>query len=441
MNITTTILLGIISIGILIFIHELGHFLVAHSSGIRVEVFSIGWGRGIVSFFWKGTKIQIGWIPFGGYCKMAGDSPRDKLKGSKDEYYSSSPFKRILVALGGPLFNYLFAFVLFSMIVIIGYEIKTYSNKIILARDEDILNYSGMTPAQKADLRDGDVIVDINGNKISNWDQITENIVRNALKPVNMKVLRDGTMHEITVVPELDKETGRGLIGIYPWVEPVIGKVIPGEPADLAGLHKGDKIISVDGVSILHHIDFYQSIKGRAREKIPVIVERDGKETEFVLTPLKVDDYDSVGLLFEQLTYRSSKYPLPVAIGKGFIKSIEGVRDTVRGIVFVVSGKIRVKTAVAGPAKLIYISGIIAKEGFVYFLQVMSYISIAFFIMNIIPFPALDGSHIVISLCEIVTRRKPNLELIYKIQAFGFIILIVALVFITMNDISSFFGK
>jgi len=88
----TTILLGIISIGILIFVHELGHFLMARAVGIRVEVFSIGWGKGLVSFKWKETKIQLGWIPFGGYCKLAGDSLRDDLQDSPDEYYSSSPF-------------------------------------------------------------------------------------------------------------------------------------------------------------------------------------------------------------------------------------------------------------------------------------------------------------------------------------------------------------
>ena len=177
----TTILLGIISIGILIFIHELGHFIAARSSGIRVEVFSIGWGKGLVSFKWKETKIQIGWIPFGGYCKMAGDSPRDTLTGSMDEYYSSPPLKRILVALSGPLFNYLFAALLFVMIVMIGYEINTYSNKIILAREEETIGNDGLTPAQRAGLQDGDVILQINGNEINNWDQITENIVRNAL--------------------------------------------------------------------------------------------------------------------------------------------------------------------------------------------------------------------------------------------------------------------
>jgi len=113
--------------------------------------------------------------------------------------------------------------------------------------------------------------------------------------------------------------------------------------------------------------------------------------------------------------------------------------DTVRGIFMLVSGKIRARTAVAGPARLVYISGVIAKEGFVYFLQVMSYISIAFFIINLVPFPALDGSHIVISLVEVFSRKKPNLQIIYKIQSMGFILLIIALIFVTLNDISSFF--
>jgi len=437
----TTILLGIISIGILIFIHELGHFLAARSTGIKVEVFSIGWGKGIVSFKWKDTKIQIGWIPFGGYCKLAGDSPRDEIQEKPYEYYSSSPYKRILVALGGPAFNYLFAIFLFTLIIIIGYEIKTYSNRIILARDSELTSISGQTPAQQAGLQDGDIIVEINGKPIRNWDDITEHIVRNALKPVQIKVRRDSQVYQTMAIPELDTETGRGLIGIQPWVEPVVGQVLPGEHAFHTGIQPGDRILSVDGKTILHYVDFYQAIKGKSGKDVEVIVERDGKPLTLQLVPELVDGYDSAGLIFKQLTYRSERYPPHIACAKGLIKSAEAVRDTVRGIVLVFSGKIQARKAAAGPIKLIYLSGVIAKEGFIYFLQVMSYISIAFFIMNLIPFPALDGSHIMISIYEITARKKPNLEVVHRIQTFGFLFLIVVLIFITMNDISSFFSK
>ncbi|MBN2322653.1 MAG: RIP metalloprotease RseP [Spirochaetes bacterium] len=436
----TTIILGIISIGILIFVHELGHFLAARAGGIKVEVFSIGWGRGVVSFKWKETKVQIGWIPFGGYCKMAGDSPRDDLTGDRGEYYSSPPLRRIMVALSGPLFNYLFAALLFIMIVFIGYEIKTYPNRILLA-DNTAAVTGGSTPAKAAGMRDGDVIIEINGNGITNWDQITENIVRNALKPVRLKVLREGTVFEFTVVPRLEEETGRGIIGIYPWIEPVIGETEPAGAADLAGLRKGDRIISVDGVLVDNHLAFYSAIEGKANEKVAVVFGRNQEIHQTMLFIRLEEGYESAGLFFRQQVYRSPKYPFGVSVVKGFKKSGEAVRDTVRGIGFVISGKIRARNAVAGPAKLIYLSGQIAKEGFVYFLQVMGYISIAFFIMNLIPFPALDGSHIVISLYEVVTRKRPNLSVIHRIQAFGFIVLIAALVFVTMNDITSFLNR
>jgi regulator of sigma E protease len=439
----TTIILGIISIGILIFVHELGHFLAARAAGIRVEVFSIGWGKGYVLFTWKETKVQIGWIPFGGYCKLAGDSPRDEIENTPGEYYSSSPLRRIMVALGGPFFNYFFAAILFAAIIMIGFDVNTYTNKIILSSSEDIPTVEGKTPAQLAGMQDGDVIVAISGKEIKSWDDITENIVRNALKDLDLDIRRGGVLLKLMVRPQLDEETGRGFIGIHPWVEPVIGRTIPGESADLAGLKPGDRILSVDGKSVQHHVDFYEAIEGKSQKTVVVSVERSGQILSLNMIPKIVEGYDyaDAGLVFRQISYRSEKYPVPVAVGKGFAKSAEAVRDTVRGIGLVFSGKIRARSAVAGPAKLIYISGVIAKEGFIYFLQVMSYISIAFFIMNLIPFPALDGSHIVISLSEIVTRKKPNLELIHKIQAFGFIFLIVALIFITMNDISSFLGR
>jgi regulator of sigma E protease len=433
----TTIILGIVSIGILIFVHELGHFLAARAVGIKVEVFSIGWGRGIVSFKWKETKVQIGWIPFGGYCKMAGDSLRDDLTGNKNEYYSSPPIRRIMVALSGPLFNYLFAVFLFILIVIIGYEIRTYSNRILLA-DNTAVVAGDSTPAEKAGIRDGDVIIDINGNEITNWDQITENIVRNALKPIQLKVLREGAVLDFIVVPRLEEETGRGIIGIYPWIEPVIGETEPAGAADLAGLKKDDRIISVDGTAIDNHMTFYSAIEGKTNKKVKVVFERNGEIQQTMLSVRFEKGYESAGLMFKQQVYRSPEYPFGVSVVKGLQKSTEAVQDTVRGIGFVISGKIKARNAVAGPAKLIYMSGVIAKEGFVYFLQVMGYISIAFFIMNLIPFPALDGSHIIISLYEVVTRKRPNLSVVNRIQAFGFIVLIAALVFVTMNDITSF---
>jgi regulator of sigma E protease len=432
----TTILLGIISIGILIFVHEFGHFLAARASGIRVEVFSIGWGRGLVSFNWKGTKIQLGWIPFGGYCKMAGDSPRDDLTGSPDEYYSSPPLKRILVALAGPFFNYAFAAILFIAIIAVGYQINTFSNRILLSRGDTLIP-GDVTPAEKAGLKDGDRIIAINGKETDNWDDITEQIVRNGDKPITITVRRGSETLTLNTVPFLDEDTGRGVIGIYPLVEPIVGSVASGEPASRAGFREGDRIISVDGEPIRHHIDFYNAIEGKSGEALHVIVERDGARLPLTLVPEEVDGYASPGLVFKQITVQSPSYPLYIAAGKGLIKSAEAVRDTVRGIALVVSGKIRARSAVAGPAKLIYLSGLIAREGFTYFLRVMSYISIAFFIMNLIPFPALDGSHIVISLYEVVARRKPNIEVIYKIQTFGFIVLIIALIFVTMNDISS----
>ena len=436
----STIILGIISIGILIFVHELGHFLIARVVGIRVEVFSIGWGKGILLFKWKDTRIQLGFIPFGGYCKMAGDSAQDELTGKKDEYYSSPPINRVLVALGGPLFNFVFAFILFIVIMMVGYQINTYPNRIILARPNDIGENIKQTPAQRAGLKDGDMIVAIAGKNVKNWDDITENIVRNALRRIEITVIRDGKRLNLEAVPNIDKSSGRGVIGIYPWVDPVVGGTLAKSKAKELGLRKGDRIVSIDEIPINNQISFYNLLSERKGKKVSLIVNRDGKRISYNVF-LKKDSDVSLGIYFQQIKYHSPNYGVPKSIELGFGKSIQATKDTIRGMVLLFSGKIRAKTAIAGPAKIIYISGVIAKEGFVYFLQVMSYISIAFFIMNLIPFPALDGSHIVIALYEAIRRKKPNLEVIQKIQGIGFTLLILLLLFVTFNDISSFIKR
>jgi len=436
----STIILGIVSIGILIFVHELGHFLVARIVGIKVEIFSIGWGKGIQLFRWKDTKIQLGFIPFGGYCKMAGDSASDNLTGSKEEYYSSPPINRILVALGGPFFNFFFAVLLFTVIMAVGYQITTYPNRIILANAQDISENAQVTPAQKAGLKNGDVIIAIDGRKVENWDDITENIIRNALKTIKVTVLRDGKELNIEVTPDIDKSTGRGIIGIYPWVDPVVGKVLANSDAKRLGIKPGDRIVSINRVPIKNQMDFYNILSKKKGQSISLEIDRNGKRFSYDILIGRNSDA-TLGIYFKQIKLQSPRYGFPKSVELGAKKSIEATQDTIRGMVLLFGGKIKAKTAVAGPAKIIYLSGVIAKEGFVYFLQVMSYISIAFFIMNLIPFPALDGSHIVIALYEAIRRKRPNLEVIQKIQTIGFTLLILLLLFVTFNDISSFIKR
>jgi len=218
-----------------------------------------------------------------------------------------------------------------------------------------------------------------------------------------------------------------------------VGKVVEGGPADRAGFKEGDIIVSVDGKKIRNQIEFYEAIKGKSYYTVNVVVNRNGNLLTLKLFPEKVEEFDSPGFFFKQIKVRTPSYPFPDAVLKGVDKSVEALVDTIRGIGLLVSGKIKARTAIAGPAKLIYLSGVIAREGIVYFFQVMGYISIAFFIINLVPFPALDGSHITIALYEMITRRRPNLQLVHRIQTFGFLFLLVLLVFVTINDISSFF--
>ena len=196
----------------------------------------------------------------------------------------------------------------------------------------------------------------------------------------------------------------------------------------------------MDGMPIHNQVEFYHILSKKKGQSINLVIERNGKKLNYDVLIGRNSD-TTLGIYFKQIKLHSPKYSLPESIELGVKKSLEATRDTVRGMILLFSGKIRAKTAVAGPAKIIYLSGVIAKEGFVYFLQVMSYISIALFIMNLIPFPALDGSHIMIALLEAVRKKKPNLEVIQRIQAIGFTLLILLSLFVTFNDISSFIKR
>lgn len=444
-----TIFFGILGLGIMVLVHELGHFLAAKANGVEVEVFSIGWGRRIAGFQYRGTTYQVSWFPLGGYCRMKGDSAlREAWLNRDSEYrvepgsfFAASPLRRIAIIVAGPLANLVFAIVVLTLIWWAGFRVDSPGNRIVLASDYSLDAVSEPTPAQAAGLHSGDRITRIAGEVVANFQEIRRHISSAPRRELAMTVERDGMLLATAITPELNPATGGGRIWVYPWIEPVL-EVSLGSAASIAGLRSGDRIVAVNGAPVRHSIDVVQHLD-IAAASVDFTVERDGQSLTFAVVP----DDDSLGLGFLLPQSRSPRLSPVAALGRGLDETWNTVALTLGGFARLFDGG--AANSVAGPLRITYFVGRAASDGFersfgaglVRFFRLLCLISIVLFIMNLLPLPALDGGHLVLYLTELIRGKPLRPAVVYRIQTLGMSLLLVLAITVTFSDILFFVGR
>ena len=448
-----TILLGLVGLGIIIIIHELGHLAAARISGIEVEAFAVGWGKCLKSFTYKNTDYRINIFPVGGYCKMKGeDEFRRAIENKWSEFpkepgslFSASPGKRFITYAAGPFFNFIFAIILFSLVWAIGYEVQTYPNKIVLSSEYSSLLDSGLKPADKAGLRSGDTVVSIDNHTIKSFSDIQNALRTAAEKSVEISFLREEQLISTFITPELDSSTGMGIIGVYSWIDPLISAVADSSPEQAAGFLPGDLIISVNGKSISHVLDLYEELlNGSGISEIQVLRENKTLTLQYVINysddgqPLIQFEFTSISLMHKASGFFD-------AIKKGSIEAVSTFHVTIQSLRTLFIG-LNMKEAMAGPIKITYLVGDAAVAGFKQslvtgirtLLQLLGFVSIALCFANLLPIPALDGGQMILSLAEGITRKQISPRRYYIIQIIGFTILFAVLILTVFNDIRFF---
>ena len=453
-----TIVLGLLGLGIMVFVHELGHFVAAKAVGIGVEVFSLGWGRRLVGFARRGTVYQIALFPVGGYCRLKGEevfrgAVRERLDAFpyvEGSFYSASPLKRIAVAVSGPLANVLFALLVLSLIWLVGFDVYSSDARIVLASDYTLDYRAGdpAPPATKAGLRTGDRVLAIDAEAIGNFQDLTERVAVAAGKTLRFRIERQGAVSELDVTPELDRETGGGRIGVYAWTEPVVDTVELASSAHLAGLEKGDRIVALDGKPVSQLMDIVGYLNQNL-ERVMVSFERAGKlETADMRLVRSQDGKVNLGIGFRQSRYRS-----PVLGPVGALR--EGSKETWRSFLMAVKGLatlfrgVDLHNAVAGPLRISYYVGTVATSGFalgfgagvISFFRFLCLLSVVLFVMNLLPVPAFDGGQIVLFGLEIVRRKPVRPRFVHSMQLIGFAVIASLLVVFTFSDILFFAGR
>jgi regulator of sigma E protease len=444
------IALGLLGLGIVVFVHELGHFLAARWMGIGVEAFSIGWGKPILKKKIGDVEYRLGMFPVGGYCKMRGENEFKEawennasgVEPVKGTFLGASPWRRIVVSFCGPFFNMVFAALVLSFIWGIGFEVKTQDNKIVLASE---LKDGNSYPADQIGLKSGDRIIKIDGNEINYYHEVLRNIAVNPGKPLPITVERQGETINFLATPELDKSTGAGILGVLSWADSVVADVVPDSNAAIAGLEPGDRIIRVNGEPVTNTVDVLKALESQGPEtnSTMAVIDyvRNGVEASTKVAYSRENE-EKMGIIFPHVQYRTPNLSPPAALAKGVLESWNTLVISLRSLGLLFKG-IDLTKAVSGPIRITYMVGEVATEGFGRGFgtglrsmgDFLALISVALCIMNLLPLPILDGGLIVLSVVEMVRRKPLHPKAINAFQTVGVVIIFSLMAFAIFGDI------
>lgn len=440
----TSILIGLIGLGLVVLIHEYGHLLLAKIVGVDVKVFSIGWGRRLWSFMHKGTEYRISMFPIGGYVKLKGEEELAKAYAERAErvasvengFFDVAPWRRIAIAIGGPAFNVIAALIIFIIILTIGYNVSTYGNRIVLASELDSSEYA----ADKAGLESGDRITAINGEETDYFFQIRRQVIEASGKPIEITVERNGERLALHTNGEVDSNTGFAILGVHAWVDPVVESVVDGEGAEIAGILAGDRITTVNGEEIEHTAQFSYLLQQNSTAIITIL--RDTTKHEFrVAVGEGEGGAPNIGITFSRLQTRISAGGFGQAISQATGEVVSVFTLTIKGISSLFSGG-KVRNTIAGPIQLTSIIGDVAKSGggeggwavIRLFFNFLAIVNVALCFMNLLPIPILDGGQILLYAVESVRRKALRPRTIVRYQQVGAVCILLLMVLALTSD-------
>lgn len=445
MALIVKILLGIFGLSLLVFIHELGHYIAARLMNIDVDTFSIGFGKKLFSFKKGNTEYCISLIPLGGYCKMKGEKQlmvameenKDRIPYEENSYYSAKPIKRIFVAISGPLANFLFAIVAFFVVGMINIPIENITSQIRLNS-----NYTGeVYPADVVGLQDGDKIISVDGLPIGSFNDLYTEIAIYGNKTVEIEWLRDGVKMSSLITPFLNKENGAYYIGVVPDLPAYFFEINKNSLAYEMGVREGDFIKSLNGQNVEIKRDLELAFDTTSNEQVIEVQTANG----LLEIAVPTSEFNEMGTLFEYWLEDSPRLSFFQNINFAFSETVETFIRTVKGIGMLFKG-ISLQNNLSGPLRVIYYTGEYGfggfssgvSEGFKYLFEFFGFISIALCFMNLLPIAVLDGGQIILFLVEMIIRRPLKLKTIMRYQTIGTLFMFALLIFATSNDILSF---
>jgi regulator of sigma E protease len=442
-----TLISFIVVIGVLILIHELGHFIVARWAGVGVERFSIGFGPVLLRWRGKETEYCLSVVPMGGYVKMMGEeSPLEgggTLPYDPAKAFSLKPlWVRFLIVFAGPGMNFVLAAAIFMMVL------ATVGRPVwppVIGR------VAPDAPAAVAGVQTGDVIVSVDGRRMSHWEDLDREIASSSGRPLRLTVARGGSSHDVTVTPRLTEvrdpifKEARQVweIGAGPQLLPQIGSVNSGSPAEKAALKPGDVVVAVAGLPVFTPEELMQAIQKRAGQTFEITVERGGRRIPLTVTANAVKEKNAagqdvevgrigVGIVTKTVNYEP--YPPHRAVWYGAVKTWDMTALTAKGLWKIVSRQID-SSNIGGPIQIASEAGRQAKEGPASLALFTAIISVNLALLNLLPVPMLDGGHLFFFVIEGIMGRPLSLRKREAAQQLGFVLLMLLMVYALYNDL------
>ena len=421
-------------LGILVFVHEFGHFIIEKWVGVRVHVFSIGFGPRLFGFRRGDTDYRISALPFGGYVRMAGDNPAEESTGEPDEFNAKSVPERMAILLAGPVMNLICAVLFFAFIYYVGIRQPAYMT------EQTVISWvEAGSPADSLGLQPGDAIVAVDKTPVENWRDVLS-----AMAPVTGNhvalTVRRGDEERMVRFTFSDSMNIRdhGFWGAYPNWRYAVLAVNEGSPAEKAGLQVGDEFLEINGEPVHIWGAVQSTIEQNAGNPLAFTVLRDGERVTCTIIPkLEQEEENQVG----RIGIASSE--TTVLVKSGLVESLQkGVRDNVAyaGMLFdylgrVFSGK-ESGDQIGSVISIAVVAGDAAKIGWEAMLRLMGILSLQLGILNLLPIPVLDGGNLMILTIEGISGRPVSMKSRGIAQAVGLVILLGILVFALSNDIS-----
>jgi regulator of sigma E protease len=425
-----TILAFLIVFGVLVFIHEFGHFFTAKLVGIRVETFSFGYGKRLFGVKGKETDYRVSLIPMGGYVKFLGEGElgtEGKADLPPDHFLAKKRWERFLVMVMGSVMNILLAVLIFTIINIVGARVLAYQD------EKPVIGYiEPDSPGQKAGLKLGDEILRIDKDRVKTWGDVEVAVGTKPDKIITVEVRREGAVQSFELRTEKITRYALGYAGFTGEILTQVRLVKPGSPAEKGGLNPGDLIQEVNG-SPIYYFQFVELIEKSAGKKLQFSVERNGRELTLEITPRLEGKVGKIGILQEPQSILKKFGPF-AAFVQSLQENTKNVFLIVRFLRDLVVGRASTQQ-LGGPLEIASFSYAALQMGFMSLISWIGLISLQLGVINLFPIPVFDGGQIFVLALEGLFRRdfSPKIRQIW--MQVGFVIFVFLIVFVILNDI------
>ena len=426
----TSLLAFLFVLGVLVFVHELGHFLVARRHGVRCLTFSLGFGPKVLQTKRGDTVYCISAIPLGGYVKMAGENPDEQREGKDDEFLSKTKWQRFQILIAGPVMNIILAVVVMTVVLYQGAPVPVYEDQppVVGSVAED-------SPAAVAGIRPGDRILSVAGRAVDTWEDLVYAVVPRADQEIDVVVRRESGVQTVQVTPAAQGRYDMGDLGVDPAATPQVVSMMSttSSAARDAGILVGDVIEAVEGREVTTE-SLMGTIRASPDISLTLRIRRDGVRQDVVVTPQLVDDVGLIGVGLNPEVRIVEPGPF-----EAFTLSLEQNYEW-SGLIFQTLWGLLTRetspTQLVGPVGIAQLSGDAAQVGWVVLFGLMAMISINLGILNLLPIPVLDGGHIFILAMEGVSHRDFSVRLKERMLLVGFAVLMTLMVTVIYNDLT-----